>query len=77
MWPALGRWHGRGAWAKYFDNAADGGDLNFEDWQVIDMAGAAEHEDLCEAALFYLLERLRLGFGEPGRDGQGKAHGGR
>ena len=27
---------------------------------MIDLAGAAEHEDLCEAALFYLLERLRL-----------------
>ena len=53
MWPALGRWHGDGAWAKYFDNAADGDDLHFQDWQVIDLAGAAEHEDLCEAALFY------------------------
>ena len=65
MWPALGRWHGAGAWAKYFDNAADGDDLDFEDWQVIDMAGAAEHEDLCEAALFYLLERLRLALENP------------
>ena len=60
MWPTLGRWHGDGAWARYFDNPADGDDLNFQDWQVIDLAGAAEHEDLCEAALFYLLERLRL-----------------
>ncbi len=65
MWPALGRWHGNGAWGRYFDNAADGEDLNFEDWQVIDMAGAAEHEDLCEAALFYLLERLRLSLENP------------
>ena len=65
MWPALGRWHGAGAWAKYFDNPADGGDLHFEDRQVIDMAGAAEHEDLCEAALFYLLERLRLALENP------------
>ena len=65
MWPALGRWHGTGAWAKYFDNAADRDDLNFEDWQVIDMAGAAEHEDLCEAALFYLRERLRLALENP------------
>ena len=39
MWPALGRWHGDGAWGRYFDNPADGDDLNFEDWQVIDMAG--------------------------------------
>ena len=65
MWPALGRWHGDGAWGRYFDNAADGDDLNFEDWQVIDMAGAAEHDDLCEAALFYLLERLRLSLENP------------
>ena len=65
MWPAMGRWHGSGAWGRYFDNAADGEDLNFEDWQVIDMAGAAEHEDLCEAALFYLLERLRLSLENP------------
>ena len=65
MWPALGRWHGAGAWARYFDNPADGDDLNFQDWQVIDMAGAAEHEDLCEAALFYLLERLRLSLENP------------
>ena len=65
MWPAMGRWHGNGAWGRYFDNAADGEDLNFKDWQVIDMAGAAEHEDLCEAALFYLLERLRLSLENP------------
>ena len=65
MWPALGRWHGDGAWGKYFDNPADGDDLQFQDWQVIDMAGAAEHDDLCEAALFYLLERLRLTLENP------------
>ncbi len=63
MWPLCP--HGSGAWGRYFDNAADGDDLNFEDWQVIDMAGAAEHEDLCEAALFYLLERLRLTLENP------------
>ena len=65
MWPALGRWHGDGAWARYFDNPADGDDLQLADWQVIDLAGAAEHEDLCEAALFYLLERLRLALENP------------
>ena len=65
MWPALGRWHGDGAWGRYFDNPADGDDLQFQDWQVIDMAGAAEHGDLCEAALFYLLERLRLALENP------------
>ena len=32
---------------------------------MIDLAGAAEHEDLCEAALFYLLERLRIALDDP------------
>ena len=31
MWPALGRWHGDGAWARYFDNPGSGDDLNFQD----------------------------------------------
>ena len=65
MWPAMGRWYGNGAWGRYFDNPADGDDLDFADWHVIDLAGAAEHEDLCEAALFYLLERLRLSLEHP------------
>ena len=65
MWPALGRWHGEGAWGKYFDNPAGEQDLDLAEWQVIDLAGAAEHEDLCEAALFYLLERLRLALENP------------
>ena len=65
LWPALDRWHGDGAWARYFDNPADGDDLQLQDWQVIDMAGAAEHDDLCEAALFYLLERMRLALENP------------
>ena len=61
----MGRWHGAGTWGRYFDNPADGADLEFADWQVIDLAGAAEHEDLCEAAMFYLLERLRLALEDP------------
>lgn len=65
MWPAMSRWHGDGAWASYFDHSAAGADLDLKDWQVIDLAGAAEHEDLCEAALFYLLERLRLQLEDP------------
>ena len=65
MWPALGRWYGEGAWGKYFDNPAGEKDLELADWQVIDLAGAAEHEDLCEAALFYLLERMRLALENP------------
>ena len=65
MWPAMSRWHGDGAWASYFDHSAAGPDLDLKDWQVIDLAGAAEHDDLCEAALFYLLERLRLELEDP------------
>lgn len=65
MWPAMSRWHGDGAWASYFDHSAAAADLDLKDWQVIDLAGAAEHEDLCEAALFYLLERLRLELEDP------------
>ena len=66
MWPALSRWTEGGVWGRYFDNApGDGADLEFRDWQVIDLAGAAEHADLCEAALSYLLERMRLEIEDP------------
>ena len=66
MWPALSRWTEGGAWGAYFDNApSDGPDIEFRDWQVIDLAGAAEHADLCEAALSYLLERMRLEIEDP------------
>ena len=66
MWPALSRWTEGGAWGAFFDNAPSGGaDLEFQDWQVIDLAGAAEHADLCEAALSYLLERMRLEIEDP------------
>jgi len=66
MWPALSRWTGDGAWGRFFDNPPSGGaDLEFRDWQVIDLAGAAEHADLCEAALAYLLERMRLEIEDP------------
>ena len=66
MWPALSRWTEGGVWGRFFDNAPVGGaDLEFRDWQVIDLAGAAEHADLCEAALAYLLERMRLEIEDP------------
>ena len=67
MWPALSRWHGTGAWGRWFDNPpSDAADLTLGDWQVIDLAGAVEHEDWCEAALLYLLERLRAEIEAPG-----------
>ena len=66
MWPALSRWHGSGAWGRWFDNPpAEDADLTLADWQVIDLAGAVEHEDWCEAALLYLLERLRTEIESP------------
>ncbi|MDE2653704.1 MAG: DUF87 domain-containing protein [Gemmatimonadota bacterium] len=66
MWPALSRWTEGGAWGAFFDNPPAGApDLKFRDWQVIDLAGAAEHADLCEAALSYLLERMRLEIEDP------------
>ena len=67
MWPALSRWHGDGVWGRWFDNApTDEADLTLGDWQVIDLAGAVEHEDWCEAALVYLLEKLRAEIEAPG-----------
>ena len=65
-WPAWSRWIEGGAWGAYFDNPAGGvPDLEFADWQVIDLAGAVEHPDLCDAALSYLLERMRLEVEDP------------
>ena len=58
MWGALDRWHGDGAWAPVFDHPPD--EWEPADWQVVDLAGAAEHEDLVQAALAYYLERMRL-----------------
>ena len=67
MWPSLSRWHGTGAWGRWFDNPpADEADLHLSDWQVIDLAGAVDHEDWCEAALLYLLEKLRSEIEAPG-----------
>ena len=72
MWPALSRWIEGGAWDR--DNAPGGtADLEFRDWQVIDLAGAAEHADLCEAALSYLLERMRLEIEDPSGSGAAQA----
>ena len=71
MWPALSRWTDGGVWGRFFDNPPAGAaDLEFRDWQVIDLAGAAEHADLCEAALAYLLERMRLEIEDPAETGR-------
>ena len=72
MWPAMSRWHGVGVWGQFFDQPADGEELRLEDWHVIDLAGAADHDDWCEAALAYLLERLRLVIENPKEIGRVK-----
>ena len=57
---------GRRVGARFSTTPPSGAaDIEFRDWQVIDLAGAAEHADLCEAALAYLLERMRLEIEDP------------
>ena len=46
MWPAMSRWHGEGASAKFFDGAGED-TLELADWQVIDLAGAASQRSSC------------------------------
>ena len=58
--PPLSPWVGSGPWAPTFDGPPEPFDIARDQWQVIDLAGAAEHPDWCTAALFYLFERLRL-----------------
>ena len=60
----MDRWHGTGTWARFFDNPT-AKEIQLDDWQVIDLAGAKDHDDLTEAALFYLLERLRISIDDP------------
>lgn len=57
MRPALDPWHGDGAWASVFDSRSDAL-ASIDDWQVVDLAGAAQHPDLAAAAMQYCLERL-------------------
>ena len=61
MWAAMDRWIGDGPWAPTFDGPPlDELSVGRDDWQVIDLAGAQKHTDWCSAALFFLLEKLRL-----------------
>ena len=53
---ALARWHGTGPWARIYDTAADS--LDVAEWQVVDLAGASQYEDLTSASMQYVLERL-------------------
>ena len=59
MWPAMSRWVDDGVWAPWFDGPP--AELEaFARWQVVDLAGASEYPDWCEAALWFFLERMRL-----------------
>ena len=59
MWPAMSRWVDEGTWAPWFDGPP--AELEeFGAWQVVDLAGASEYPDWCEAALWFFLERMRL-----------------
>ncbi len=59
MKPAMSRWVGGGTWGAVFDNPPEGEEPGWGALQVVDLAGAAKHEDLVEAALGYFLERMR------------------
>ena len=59
MWPAMSRWVDEGTWAPWFDGPP-AGLKEFGRWQVVDLAGASQHPDWCEAALWFFLERMRL-----------------
>ena len=65
MRPALDRWHGTGPWASTFDTAEDS--LEVKDWQVVDLAGAAQYDDLATASMQYVLERLSAQIEDEGR----------
>ena len=60
MKPAMSRWIEGGAWGAVFDNPPEEGEEeDWGEWQVVDLASAAQHEDLVEAALGYYLEKMR------------------
>ena len=63
MWPALSRWVDQGTWAPWFDGPPSAlGEFGL--WQVVDLHGATRYPDWCEAALWFLLERMRLAMEE-------------
>ncbi len=66
MKPAMSRWVGNGTWGAVFDNPpAEGAEDAWGEWQVVDLASAAEHDDLVEAALGYYLEKMRHEIDDP------------
>ncbi|MDE0296130.1 MAG: hypothetical protein OXI93_18225 [Bryobacterales bacterium] len=65
MKDAMNRWRGNGQWGKVFDQPGQGNEINGNDWQVVDLAGAKQFPDLVSAALTYCLERLRLELERP------------
>ena len=66
MKPAMSRWVGNGTWGAVFDNPpAAGAEDAWGEWQVVDLASAAQHDDLVEAALGYYLEKMRHEIDDP------------
>lgn len=59
----LGAWTGDGVWGSVFDNPED--TLTLADWQVLDLAGAADKPALARALLYYLLHRLGAAVAAP------------
>ena len=73
MKPAMSRWIAGGAWGAVFDNPPEeGAEEGWGEWQVVDLASAAQHEDLVEAALGYYLEKMRHEIDDPGELGRVK-----
>ena len=70
---AMSRWIGGGTWGAVFDNPpAEDQPEAWGEWQVIDLASAAQHDDLVEAALGYYLEKMRHEIDDPGDLGRVK-----
>lgn len=59
----LGAWTRGGVWGSVFDNEED--TLTLADWQVLDLAGAADKPALAQALLYYLLHRLGAAVAAP------------
>ena len=73
MKPAMSRWVGSGTWGAVFDNPpAAGAEDAWGEWQVVDLASAAQHDDLVEAALGYYLEKMRHEIDDPSELGRVK-----
>ena len=66
MKPAMSRWVGSGTWGAVFDNPPAAGEADtWGEWHVVDLASAAQHNDMVETALGYYLEKMRHEIDDP------------